>query len=141
MTHDSLRLGRISPEIEEATGLSLTSDPSVYVSGETLDKMATAHPSDYLALLDRCRKLLLSPDFARSSPEGTRIDLVRMRFRGEAFEPLSLTIEQKGTPQKWYLCSLCLLSQNDVRSLGRSKPFCRVTPKKKTSRARRRAAS
>ena len=141
MNHDSLRLGRISKEIEEAAGLSLTSDPSVYVAGETLDKMAVAHPNDYLALLDRSRKLLLAPDFARSSPEGTRIDLVRMRFRSDTFEPLSLTIERKGTPQKWYLCSLCLLSSSDVKALGMVSPFHRVLPKKKVSRARHRAAS
>ena len=134
MQESHVKLGSIGRESELALGVAFTSDVGIYVEAQTLNRMAVAHPKGYLALLERAKRTISSPDFVRFLCDGV-IEFCAIVYSNEEFIPYVAVIEKEGTPAFWFLRRLYRF---DVGGKDKKGPaFIRVKSKGKRTSAKK----
>lgn len=135
MNDKDIRIGRIGKEVEKAVDHSLTSDIHLYVSGETLDRMARCHPADYLRLLEKAKEAVAKADFARMDENETRLEYARIHFRDGAFAATVVSFVHEGDPARWYLSSLSAWRAGSIIEKGIACPFRRLAKPARKAKA------
>ena len=95
MNYESIRLGKIKKKLLTALELG-EDDPNIYVLPSDLDALASAHPEDYLSLLEEWRVVLSDPAFV--AREGNKAELYRFVKENGRFRVRTLLLERH---EKW----------------------------------------
>ncbi|MGM9813774.1 MAG: hypothetical protein ACI32C_02595 [Candidatus Enteromonas sp.] len=131
MEEHSIRIGKISREVEKGLKVSLTSDIHLYVAEATLNRMAACHPDDYLKILEKVKRLIQNADFVRMEKRETYLEYARVYFREAHFYAMVVRFQHEGTPKRWVLRSLMSLENFQEVQEGFATPFRRIPPKEK----------
>lgn len=92
MENESLKLGRVSKNIERTLDVAIPGDVFVYIQGERLNSFAYAHPKDYLKRLEVVKDILSRPHFAAYEDEERIIYLFRTYYKNGVFSTYCLQI-------------------------------------------------
>ena len=95
MNYESIRLGKLKKKLIAALGLG-EDDPNVYILPSDLDALASAHPDNYLALLEEWRVALSDPAFVARN--GNQAELYRFVIENGRFRVRTLLLEKH---EKW----------------------------------------
>lgn len=99
---DAILLGRINRAVEKALSISLASDVHVYCLNSDLDKLASAYPTRYLAIIEQLREAVFKhPDFAYFEEKTRTFYLAELYFQKGRFVPVIAKIVPEGKPSRW----------------------------------------
>ncbi len=104
----SLKLGRVSKNVERAIECTLPGDVFVYIKEENLNAFAVRYPDDYLRRIEVIKDILSHPHFAAYLKEEETIYLFRTYYRNGIFRTFSLAIKKE---KCWEFLSLSKTSE------------------------------
>ncbi len=90
----SLKLGRVSKNVERALSTALAGDVFVYIKEENLNAFAVKYPSDYLRRMAVIKDIITHPHYAAYIKEEEKIYLFRTYYKNGVFKTFALTIKK-----------------------------------------------
>ncbi len=121
-----LKIGRIGKKIEEAMGVSIANDPSIYVLDLTLDDLARRYPESYLSILSEVKEAIKKPDSFSFDIEHGVLMFFRLIPKGKELFLLIAKVSSKGSPRKFVLSSISATKDLSFPKLKEGGPFYRV---------------
>lgn len=93
--NSSIKLGRVSKNVERSISISFPGDVFVYISGKNLDSFAFRYPHDYLRRIEVAKDILLRPHFASYDAKEGMIYLFRTYYKNGIFKTYLIRIKKE----------------------------------------------
>lgn len=90
----SLKLGRVSKNVERALSTTLTGDVFVYIKEENLNAFAVKYPNDYLRRMALVKDIITHPHYAAYIKEEEKIYLFRTYYKDGVFKTFALVLKK-----------------------------------------------
>jgi hypothetical protein len=108
MNEEPVRLGRISRGMEKALGKDFGDDIWIYVTGGDLDRLASHWPTNYLARLEECGRILKNPDYLAYAEKEELLYFIKEYFKDNLFKKVVVILKNE---KQWHLKELVVLDE------------------------------
>lgn len=98
---NSIKVGRISSNVERGLKITLVSNPSVYLNEEFLNLLARKRPNSYPNDIEEISKLIKKPNFVFYLKENKEVVYAKTYILDHIPYFLLLYVNRQGKPKKW----------------------------------------
>ena len=129
--NQSLKIGKIAPEVESAFDTHFAFNTSIYYPESTLSALAAKHPENYLKIVEEVSRVLNKPDIVCYLRRDTSYIYFRLYVGKEGFRVLGVTVRLCGHPNIWIVADTSWYTNEKLALIMKKAEFRRLSDTKR----------
>lgn len=125
--NQSLKIGRITSEVEATFNAHFAFNPNVYFQQEHLDAFVSAHPDRYLRIMEEVSAMIRHPDLVCFVASESTFYYFRLYAGKEGFRTLGVRICLRGHPNAWCISEVKWYNDEFAKKIMKKGEFRRVS--------------
>ena len=131
----SIKIGRISKEVEKAFSLTLACDVSIFLEENDMNELASAKPNRYLEVIHEMTEIIKKPDLVYFDRNAFQFIYFRFYASHKGFHPMGIRVGLQNHPNVWTMLHMGWYRNEDCKNLAKNGSFKRIRKERASRKA------